>query len=128
MSSWVVKRDRHNVQLINPAVYDQLSQQRVRDLAESEEKKRQLRAMKEKARLQKHFQHTDDTSSANAYRAPPQIQVEGVQFHVVSGGSKLVRLPNQNQSTPKQAKIAGVTFLRSKNGNLYRAGLVKEKK
>lgn len=30
--------------------------------------------------------------------------------------------------TPKKACVGGVTFLRSKNGNLYRSGIVKAKK
>lgn len=30
--------------------------------------------------------------------------------------------------TPKKAHVGGVTFLRSKNGNLYRSGIVKATK
>lgn len=32
------------------------------------------------------------------------------------------------RSTPKRAIVGGVTFVRSKNGNLYRAGLIKAKR
>ena len=32
------------------------------------------------------------------------------------------------ESTPKQASVGGVMFYRSKNGNLYRSGLVKAQK
>jgi hypothetical protein len=32
---------------------------------------------------------------------------------------------NAAQSTPKTASIGGVMFYRSKNGNLYRSGIVK---
>ena len=36
--------------------------------------------------------------------------------------------PNTARATPKRVKIAGITFIRSKNGNLYRSGLIKNKK
>lgn len=32
------------------------------------------------------------------------------------------------ESTPKQANVGGVVFYRSKNGNLYRSGLIKAQK
>jgi len=47
---------------------------------------------------------------------------------VVKNGSKLVKVPgdeNAAKLTPKTATIGGVRFYRSKNGNLYRSGIVK---
>ncbi len=35
---------------------------------------------------------------------------------------------DSTKQTPKKAHVGGVTFLRSKNGNLYRSGIVKAKK
>ncbi|TVY45144.1 Zinc finger CCCH domain-containing protein [Lachnellula subtilissima] len=82
-----------------------------------------------------------------------EINVQGIQFRVAKNGSKLVKVPGErpptameyNQSdlctqepdllrlgdlnaanaTPKTALIGGVRFYRSKNGNMYRSGIVK---
>ncbi|OJD30892.1 ccch zinc finger protein [Diplodia corticola] len=134
-SGWVVKRDRH-MQLINPAIYDQVAQQRAKDIEQSTEQRRQQRNLKEKARLSKHFQMTLEPGQASigdqAATTPQkyEIEVDNIRFRVTDGGSKLVRIsndPSTARTTPKQAKIGGVTFLRSKNGNLYRSGLIKNK-
>lgn len=136
--TWVSKRDRH-MQLINTSVYDQLSQQRARSMAATLEQKQHERDLREKAKLSKHFQNT----STQYYRSAAgntqvhgdskvhEIQIDGIRFQVTDGGSKLIRVSgdsNPAHATPKQAKIGGVTFFRSKNGNLYRAGLIKAKK
>jgi hypothetical protein len=144
------------MQLINTAVYDQVSQQRSRAIAETMEQQQKRRDMVEKARLQKHLQHMQvQSAQANKSAAaselapvPHEIEVEGLRFRITDGGSKLVRVlgevqplcalgysslmspdgPNASIPTPKKTSLAGVTFFRSKNGNLYRAGLVKTKK
>jgi hypothetical protein len=154
--TWVSKRDRH-MQLINTSVYDQLSQQRARSMAATLKQKQHERDLREKAKLSKHFQNT----STQYYRSATgnmqvhgdskvhEIQIDGIRFQVIDGGSKLIRISgewenagtlskikashdigdsNPAHATPKQAKIGGVTFFRSKNGNLYRAGLIKAKK
>ena len=79
-----------------------------------------------------------------------QITIEDIPFRVVKNGSKLVKLPGENlqrsfkvwphpcggsshcignprppNATPKTTLIGGVRFHRSKNGNMYRAGIVK---
>jgi len=81
-----------------------------------------------------------------------EINVEGIQFQVVKDGSKLVKVPgepsnktrgsnmaisrsglnlldlgdsNSAKATPKVAMVGGVKFYRSKNGNMFRAGIVK---
>ncbi|KAK7540656.1 CCCH zinc finger protein [Phyllosticta citribraziliensis] len=133
-NGWVVKRDRH-MQLINPAIYDKVAQQRAKDMEQTAEQRRQQRSLRERAKLNKHFQAAALPVSANtSVHNPPatsqsyEIDVEGVRFRVADGGSKLIRVSNDPitaRVTPKHAKIGGVTFLRSKNGNLYRAGIVK---
>ncbi|KAK8203858.1 CCCH zinc finger protein [Phyllosticta capitalensis] len=135
-NGWVVKRDRH-MQLINPAIYDKVSQQRAKDMEQTAEQRRQQRSLRERAKLNKHFQASamPVTTNAGIHTQTPstasqsyEIDVEGVRFRVADGGSKLIRVstdPNTARVTPKHAKIGGVTFLRSKNGNLYRAGIVK---
>ena len=82
-----------------------------------------------------------------------EINVQGIQFRVAKNGSKLVKVPgeqpptaieynqgdlctqepdllrlgdlNATNATPKTALIGGVRFYRSKNGNMYRSGIVK---
>ncbi|OJJ46125.1 hypothetical protein ASPZODRAFT_67506 [Penicilliopsis zonata CBS 506.65] len=81
-----------------------------------------------------------------------QIFVNDIPFKIARGGSKLLRVssgdtlfalfrnrckssltsfiddPNTANNTPKKVVVAGVTFVRSKNGNLHRLGLVKSKR
>lgn len=83
-----------------------------------------------------------------------EISVHGIQFRVVKNGSKLVKVSGKSfaieiaalqppsisldssnlktsgdeksaTATPKTANVGGVMFYRSKNGNLYRSGIVK---
>ena len=82
-----------------------------------------------------------------------EINVQGIQFRVAKNGSKLVKVPgerpptttkydqgdlctqgpdllcsgdlNAAKATPKTALIGGVRFYRSKNGNMYRSGIIK---
>ena len=39
--------------------------------------------------------------------------------------SRVIGDENAAKSTPKSANVGGVIFYRSKNGNLYRSGIVK---
>ncbi|RAH65575.1 CCCH zinc finger protein [Aspergillus aculeatinus CBS 121060] len=83
-----------------------------------------------------------------------QVLVNEVPFRVARGGSKLIRVsgacfyfrifgcsplctraglpmvddPNTANNTPKRVTIAGVVFVRSKNGNLHRLGAVTSKR
>lgn len=81
-----------------------------------------------------------------------EITVQGIRFRVVKSGSKLMKIAGENtpekraiitgvilhvsglqvsgdenaaKATPKTATVGGVRFYRSKNGNLYRSGIVK---
>lgn len=88
--------------------------------------------------------HPSATPSANY-----QIFFNDVPFRIAQGGSKLIRQssaipigislnlgtglpligdPNTANITPKKVKVAGVTFVRSKNGNLHRLGAVTSKR
>ena len=154
--TWVAKRDRH-MQLINTSIYDKDTQSRVRAIQETRKLKAQQRDEREKLKIHRHLQRVATQSAQVAGSSPGsesttishKVTVNGIQFRVTSGGSKLVRdsgrqrsLPQSTQlsvdgcflggesgphATPKKANIGGVTFLRSKNGNLYRSGLVKAK-
>ncbi|THX41585.1 hypothetical protein D6D10_02617 [Aureobasidium pullulans] len=150
-SQWVSKRDRH-MQLINTAVYDQKTQQRQLEIEATEQERQRLRDAKEKAKVIKAFQaHSTGSTpygaaSSASTAAVHDTQINNLRFRVAADGSKLIRMFGEYTSvdsfthfltctddsntdpgaTPKSAKVAGVTFHRSKNGNLYRAGLVKK--
>lgn len=83
-----------------------------------------------------------------------EVNVGGIRYHVSAGGNKLVKISGEiygsldkvyrknstdeylfhglddaisATATPKKAVVGGVTFIRSKSGNLWRSGLVKAK-
>lgn len=78
-----------------------------------------------------------------------QMFFNDIPFRIARGGSKLIRVssatpsiavltsrtglpevddPNTANNTPKRVSVAGVTFVRSKNGNLHRLGAVTSKR
>ncbi|KAL1297586.1 hypothetical protein AAFC00_006149 [Neodothiora populina] len=127
---WVSRRDRGHMQLINTNVYDQKMQQKQMDMEETAKQKQRLRNEQEKNKVIRHVHGTTTAQPNSAAAATPRdIVINDLKFRVSTDGSKLIRVfdgSNKDaQSTPKQAKVAGVTFHRSKHGNLYRAGLVK---
>jgi hypothetical protein len=148
---FVLKRDRH-MQLINTSVYDQKTQQRQSEIEATLQEKQRLRDAKERARVINAFQpqHSASTTYSAASTAEPaavrDIQINNLRFRVAADGSKLIRMFGEQTridtlmhyltctddsntdpgATPKTTKVAGVTFHRSKHGNLYRAGLVKK--
>lgn len=148
-SSWVTKTDRH-LQLINSSVYKRDAQARALALEQSRRQKLALRDRQERAKLASHFNRMATSGGlgpSNQQTAGHQyeITVQGLRFVVAKNGSKLVRVPgasrppgrhfqgthmatgdgNSAKATPKTAVIGGVKFYRSKNGNLYRHGIVK---
>lgn len=144
--AWVTKKDRH-LQLINTNIYEQESQSRAKAMEESRKQKLLQRDAREKTKFNKHLQHL----AVNA--ANYEINVQGIQFRVANNGSKLVKVPgersptvatyhrhnmctqgpgllfsgdlNAAKATPKTALVGGVRFYRSKNGNMYRSGIIK---
>ncbi|RKF61276.1 Zinc finger CCCH domain-containing protein [Erysiphe neolycopersici] len=131
---WVSKTDRHR-QLINASIFDKSSQDRTKAIEETRKKKMKQRQELEKYKLLKHFQLE---AVANKYMGTSthavsgterfEINVQGIRFLVANNGSKLIRVPdhiNSLKSTPKVAAVGPVKFYRSKNGNMYRAGIVK---
>ncbi|KAK4230973.1 hypothetical protein QBC38DRAFT_276116 [Podospora fimiseda] len=133
-SSWVTKNDRH-LQLINTSVYEKQSQTRVQAIEETRQQKLAMKNKQERAMLLDHLNRLP-TNGGGGYSAANKqtsngkytINVQGIKFTVVKNGSKLVKAPgdgNSAKATPKMATIGGVKFYRSKNGNLYRHGIVK---
>lgn len=147
-NNWVTKRDRH-MQLINSNIYDKEAQLRNKAIEGTRRQKAFRRDQTQKNKIQKHLQNL--TAHAGYNSTPPitqEISVSGLRFHVLDGGSKLARIRGEASilgwylkpdsrvigefdsasATPKQANVGGVSFLRSKNGNLYRSGIVKTKR
>lgn len=89
------------MQLINNSVFDQKSQQRAKEIAETVERKSQLRDLRETMRLQKHFQRVFsqnvlDPTHSNKAAQTYEINVDGIKFRVVDRGSKLIRIAGIN--------------------------------
>lgn len=149
-ASWVSKRDRH-MQLISSTIYDKDTENRNKAMRESRRQNAFQAQHIEKAKIQRHLQalnHGQPSDSSSVAPAAHKVYINGLSFIVENGGSKLLRvlgtmsrliyflpvtLPSVGisdtaQSTPKEANVGGVTFYRSKNGNLYRSGIVTAKK
>ena len=146
VNHWVTKRDRH-MQLINSSVYDKETQARNKAIEETRRQKALQRDQREKRKIERHL-NALTSRPGQASDVVHEVSVNGLGFHVVDGGSKLVRIRRENHDngthpfsrsrhigatdsasmTPKQANVGGVTFLRSKNGNLYRSGIVKARR
>ena len=148
-NGWVTKRDRH-MQLINTSILDKTTQARSKAMEETRRKKATRKDQSEKDKIHR-FLHTNAQSalSNTTSSLSHEILVEGLRFQVLSGGSKLARLrgtqiyrgqflegwaktksgsTDRGISTPKSALVGGVLFHRSKNGNLYRSGVVAAKR
>lgn len=147
-NGWVAKRDRH-MQLINSAVYDKEAQARTKAMEETRKIKAQQRAQREQTKVLRYAQAAGATVSTPAQPTTHQILVNDIPFKIARGGSKLIRVsstsladripvsriglpfiddPSTASTTPKRVTVAGVSFVRSKNGNLHRLGAVTSKK
>ena len=147
-TGWVTKRDRH-MQLINSSIFDKETQLRNKAIEETQKQRSLRKDQREKQRIERHLKALSAYPDLN--KGTPTIHellINGLRFQVLDGGSKLARIRGEDtdaresppsssrnvgaadsaSTTPKEATIGGVTFLRSKNGNLYRSGIVKAKK
>ncbi|KAH8786598.1 hypothetical protein BGZ57DRAFT_881526 [Hyaloscypha finlandica] len=129
-AAWVTKQDRH-LQLINTSIFEKDSQKRAKAIEQTRQQKLKQRDEREKARIVQHLQrgnYNGPSTRATGTTANNELDVNGIRFRVVQGGSKLVKVPgdlNAAKSTPKSALVGGVRFYRSKSGNMYRSGIVK---
>jgi hypothetical protein len=154
-NGWVAKRDRH-MQLINSAIYDKEAQARTKAISETQKLKAARRTKAEEAKVMTYVHGnarqlpTVFPAQATAQRSTSyQILVNDVPFQVARGGSKLIKLssaglqpweinsrtgspilddPTTANTTPKRVTVGGVTFVRSKKGNLHRLGAVASKR
>lgn len=149
-SSWISKSDRH-LQLINSAVYEKESQARAKAIEHTRVQKRMQKDERERSKLVNYLARLANSgqlpSTQTASSVKYEVEVEGIRFRVTKNGSKLVKVPgpspcpppssrrhlahhppgdgNSPKATPKVAVVGGVKFYRTKNGNLYRHGVVK---
>ena len=147
---WVAKTGRH-LQLINTSIYEKDTQTRAKAMEETRKQKLKQRDEREKAKLQKHIQRLGDgnigiAGPATHPAANYEIDVQGIRFRVTKNGSKLAKVSGESseqrhpgiqrgspdtgdlnaaKSTPKMALVGGVRFYRTKNGNMYRSGIIK---
>ncbi|OJI97882.1 hypothetical protein ASPVEDRAFT_37341 [Aspergillus versicolor CBS 583.65] len=137
-NAWVTKHARH-MQLINSAVYDKEAEKRVKALEETRKAKAQKKAQAEQAKVLQFAQGVGRQFPSSTPQVPAtgtssgeyQIFLNDIPFRVSRGGGKLIRVsndPTTANNTPKRVKVAGVTFVRSKNGNLHRLGAVTSKR
>ncbi|MCJ1386623.1 hypothetical protein MMC17_009749 [Xylographa soralifera] len=136
-ATWISKRDRH-MQLINSLVYDKETNLRQQAIDKTRHEKASRRNQREMVKMGKHLQRIADNTAPTAVQHSArgntpvyEVHISGLKFQVLEGGSKLRRdLGNTGLAglTPKQAVVGGVRFFRSKNGNLYREGLVRAKR
>lgn len=155
-NGWVAKRDRH-MQLINSSIYDKEAQARTKAIAETEKAKREKRTKAEEAKVMRYaqgvrntdFSHGPGIDSVTTQPSSYQIFIHDAPFQVTQGGSKLIRQsstqfiphsisgkldlyvlddPKHANTTPKKVVVGGVTFVRSKKGNLHRLGAVMAKR
>ncbi|PHH88790.1 hypothetical protein CDD83_7053 [Cordyceps sp. RAO-2017] len=141
-SNWVSRTDRHR-QLINADIYEKESQNRSKAIEESRQRKLKHQKFREKTRLNDFLKRQAAASVAQTDSAVGEgrneIMINGMRFRVMDGGKKLVKVIDDLQSppsTPKSVTVAGITFHRTKSGNLVanrvvqdhrRSGVVKKK-
>lgn len=145
---WVAKRGPGKLQLINSSVFEEQAQAKVRERLRRKEEKEKLKL---KSWIQKSRGPPYSGSAVATTHTPHEVTIAGERYRVAAYGSKLVKISGEsierafgmesensawfNQSTiddpkaanttPKKAVVGGVNFVRSKNGNLWRSGLVK---
>ncbi|KAF3928005.1 hypothetical protein AA313_de0200533 [Arthrobotrys entomopaga] len=137
--SWVAKRDRH-MQLINSSVYGQHLQTRAKAIEQTRQDKLKRKEEREKAKLRNFLQGSKQygiVDTIGRVKSKPakvatyqhEIVINGARFKITVDGSKLVKVSEDaKKPTPKSAVVGGVTFYRSKGGNLWRAGVVRRQR
>ncbi|PQE11584.1 CCCH zinc finger protein [Rutstroemia sp. NJR-2017a WRK4] len=152
-TGYITKTDRH-LQLINKSYFEKDSQTRAKAIEETRKQRLKQRDDREKLKLSRHLQRLGNGTSSSAIQSNGansyEVFVNGIRFQVTKNGSKLVKVPGESSSsshrvvplffsfcslgsgdlnsanaTPKTTLICGVKFHRSKNGNMYRSGIVK---
>jgi hypothetical protein len=144
---WVSRNDRHR-QLINANVYERDTHNRAKAIEQTHQNKINGYRQREKTQFNEFLKHQAGASSAQTNPAGQnELTVQGVQFRVMDGGKKLVKIPgmckvpddvelctlpvadapnSSSSRTPKTATVAGVRFYRTKTGNLVASRIVND--
>jgi len=104
-TGWVTKHDRH-MQLINSSVFDKETQIRNKAIDQTRRQRALQRDQREKYKINKHLRglvgHAGRSSAIPTVTVSPivhEIQLEGLRFHVMEGGSKLARIRGEITSS-----------------------------
>ncbi|PNY20661.1 Zinc finger CCCH domain-containing protein [Tolypocladium capitatum] len=153
-TNWVSRNDRHR-QLINANVYEKEAQNRTKAIEETRQRKLRHQRFREKSRFNDFLRHqtpaSDVAANPESRANRNEIMIEGIRFRVMDGGKKLAKVmgelaaPNKHilnlnfadpdspaddlhsaPATPKSATVAGVTFHRTKTGNLVANRVVQD--
>ncbi|KAH6691718.1 hypothetical protein F5X68DRAFT_202447 [Plectosphaerella plurivora] len=125
-TSWVAKNSRHR-QLINTAVYQKDNESRAKAIEATRKQQIAAQNARETEQISSHLtgqRGPTNTAAPNHH----EVMIQGIRFRVTQRGSKLIKVPgdiNPPSATPKITFVGGVKFHRSKNGNLYRDGILK---
>ncbi|KAF4555369.1 Hypothetical protein D9617_2g053250 [Elsinoe fawcettii] len=132
----ITTHDRGHMQWTNAAVYPKKVQAKLQAIEETAKAKRQAKDDDLKNRVLTHVY--GDSTTASVPQATPTapreilIRVFGeINDNMNSSTRSLSNADGSNRdphSTPKEAKVAGVRFVRTKHGNLVRQGLLKNKR
>ncbi|KJZ78295.1 hypothetical protein HIM_02333 [Hirsutella minnesotensis 3608] len=132
--NWVSRHDRHH-QLINADIYEKESHNRSKAIEESRQRKLRHKRFREKARFNEYLRHQVQKPIASLNtgigESKHEIIIHGMPFHVVDNGKKLIKVKDDIRSTPatpKSANVAGVTFYRTKTGNLIANRVVQDQR
>lgn len=141
-SGGYVTRHGRNMQLIKTSVYEQKVHER--NQASIEEKRKRKEATLKHGTTSLIPTDPRSVASSNGTKSGHHVTVANIKFLVADGGNKLIRIAgthsgryqsvhvtdlaqddsNNLHVTPKKVNVSGVTYLRTKHGNLYRAGMV----
>jgi hypothetical protein len=100
-SGWVRKNDRHR-QLINSAVYDQETKSRAKAIEETRRRRMVLRDQRENAKVNIYAQNQMKTAFGVPGKASQaELEVNGIRFRLLAGGSKLVRVKGTRTTSKK---------------------------
>lgn len=132
LESGVTTRDRGRMQWTNASVYEKKAQEKIQAIAETAHGKRQARNESQKNKVIEHvYGQQSGTSTPSQVATPREIVINDLRFRVATDGSKLFRVFDESnkdpQSTPRETKVAGVTFVRTKHGNMIRQGLLNNR-
>lgn len=101
-AAYVTKTGRHK-QLINASVLDRVTLQRKQAIDDSQQRKLLATDQWERQRMHQYVETLEalPTSSGSTHK----IEIDGLKFEILKGGSKLARIPGQHLFWPKKSPM-----------------------